>query len=331
VSIARFLNRLTSATVVATFTLAAAVSAVPTPVAAAEGLSFVSVANDYRASSGKAPVALHALIDQIAVERGQQLAAAGELGHDFDYLKARFADLGICWRGFGEIVARNGTGDVAAFGGQWWNSSPHRTVMLGDYTHAGGSRESDGQYWYGVMIFVKLCEGSTEPGGFSDIGSSPFRSEIQWLVNEKIAAGCSATRYCPTTAVTRAQMASFLKRAMNLPATSRDFFWDDDGSMHEADINRLTASGVSGGCGEGRYCPGATVNRAQMASFLARALGLPATSHDYFWDDDGSMHEDSINRLAAAGVVGGCATGRYCPGGSVTREQMAAFIERAFR
>ena len=41
-------------------------------------------------------------------------------------------------------------------------------------------------------------------------------------------------------------------------------------------------------------------------------------------------YEHAINRLAAAGIVSGCAEGRYCPSGSVTREQMAAFLYRAF-
>jgi hypothetical protein len=301
------------------------------PVAAAGGSTFVSVANGYRSDSGRAPVSLHSQIDQIAVERGRQMAQDRALGHDFDYIKGRFADFGICWRAFGEIVARNGSGSYADFGEQWWNSDGHRSVMLGDYTHAGGSREQGGDRWYGVMIFVKLCDSAGSTGSFSDIGSSPFKPEIEWLVGEQIAAGCSATRYCPASSVTRAQMASFLKRALDLPAARRDYFWDDNGSIHEDDINRLTASGVAGGCGGGEYCPNASVNRGQMASFLARALGLPSTGRDYFWDDDGSMHESDINRLAAAGIVGGCASGRYCPSSAVTREQMAAFIERAFR
>lgn len=329
-SIARPLTRFLILAALAALLAAALVPTAARPVAAAGGSSFVNVANGYRVDSGRAPVSLHAQIDQIAVERGRQLAEDRALGHDFDYIKARFADFGICWRGFGEIVAYNSSGDYAKFGDQWWNSDGHRAVMLGDYTHAGGSRELGGDRWYGVMIFVKLCDGSSTPT-FSDIGSSIFKPEIEWLVGEKIAAGCSATRYCPVNAVTRAQMASFLKRAMNLPAAPRDYFWDDNASMHQDDINRLTASGVAGGCGEGRYCPNASVNRGQMASFLARALGLPSTSRDFFWDDNGSMHEADINRLAAAGIVGGCASGRYCPANAVTREQMAAFIERAFK
>jgi hypothetical protein len=66
-----------------------------------------------------------------------------------------------------------------------------------------------------------------------------------------------------------------------------------------------------------------------MASFLDRALALPATGTDYFTDDDGTTHEGAINRLAAAGITSGCAAGRFCPTRHVTREQMAAFLHRA--
>ena len=66
-----------------------------------------------------------------------------------------------------------------------------------------------------------------------------------------------------------------------------------------------------------------------MASFLDRAFGLPLTSTDSFTDDNTSIHEGSINRLAASGITGGCAVGRCCPKANVTREQMAAFLYRA--
>ena len=135
--------------------------------------------------------------------------------------------------------------------------------------------------------------------------------------------------FCPGDNVTREQMASFLVRGLDLPTTSSDYFVDDEESGHEADINRLAASGITGGCADGRYCPRSSVTREQMASFLVRGLHLPATSTDYFADDDVSPHEADINRLAASGITGGCAEGRFCPRSTVTREQMAAFLHRA--
>ena len=39
-------------------------------------------------------------------------------------------------------------------------------------------------------------------------------------------------------------------------------------------IEALAASGITGGCGGGNYCPGNPLTRGQMAVFLAKALGL---------------------------------------------------------
>lgn len=164
---------------------------------------------------------------------------------------------------------------------------------------------------------------------FTDIAGHLFRGDIEWLFGSGITRGCSATGFCPDRTVTREQMASFLARALQLPAASRDFFSDDNASIHENDINRLAQAGITGGCGPGRYCPLRGVTREQMASFLARAFNLPAASRDYFGDDNASVHESDINRVAQAGITGGCSPGRYCPGASVTRGQMAAFLHRA--
>ena len=51
-----------------------------------------------------------------------------------------------------------------------------------------------------------------------------------------------------------------------------------------------------------------------------------------FLDDDGNIHEGSIEAIAAAGVTKGCnppVNDRYCPDDQVNRGQMAAFLERA--
>jgi hypothetical protein len=168
--------------------------------------------------------------------------------------------------------------------------------------------------------------------GFLDVSSSPFREDIRWIGTSGITTGCSADgeRYCESTAVTRGQMASFLARALHLPAATRDYFSDDETSVHEADINRVAAAHIAAGCATGRFCPTQSVTREQMASFLARARALPAATRDYFTDDEQSVHEANINRVAAAGIASGCGSGRYCPTQVVTRGQMAAFLRRAF-
>ena len=68
-----------------------------------------------------------------------------------------------------------------------------------------------------------------------------------------------------------------------------------------------------------------------MAAFLVRSFELRWTSRDYFTDDETSIFEGDINRLAASGITAGCGGTRFCPNGLVTREQMAAFLWRAIR
>lgn len=305
------------------------------PVLAAGNAEFLSVANEYRADAGVRPVQASSLLESIALERSNAMAQADVMAHDLALVGSRLAASGVCWRAMAEIIADNGTGSIARFGEQWFNSSKgHREIMLGArYTHAGGSwSQGSGGRYYAAMIFVELC-GTTETpttSGFTDIGASPFKAEIGWLVENEITGGCGGSTFCPRAAVTREQMASFIRRVTGLPAQADGSFTDVSSSMHRADINGIAAAKIAAGCTDLRYCPTATVTRGQMASFLVRALSLPVVARDYFWDDNGTTHEGAVNSLAAAGITGGCAAGRFCPNSPVTREQMAGFLHRAF-
>jgi plastocyanin len=131
-------------------------------------------------------------------------------------------------------------------------------------------------------------------------------------------------------------MAAFLNRALSFPPGAGDSFTDDDGSVFEGDIERLAASGVTRGCNppdNTLFCPDDSVTRGQMAAFLVRAFGYEdGAGSDRFSDDDVSVFEADIERLAAAGVTLGCNppdNTLYCPDQDVTRAQMATFLGRA--
>lgn len=167
---------------------------------------------------------------------------------------------------------------------------------------------------------------------FEDVpDTNIFVSDIDWLAWAGVTKGCGADVFCPAGNVTRGQMAAFLARALNLPATDIDFFTDDDGTIFENDINRLAASGITKGCSDANFCPDGLVTRGQMAAFLNRAFGLPTTVIDFFADDDGTIFENDINELAASGITSGCRSDAYCADNLVTREQMAAFLRRGLQ
>ena len=62
------------------------------------------------------------------------------------------------------------------------------------------------------------------------------------------------------------------------PAGSAGFV-DTEGSTHEANIDALAAAGITVGCQEEplQFCASDPVRRSQMATFVARALGLVET------------------------------------------------------
>jgi ELWxxDGT repeat protein len=178
-------------------------------------------------------------------------------------------------------------------------------------------------------------------GVFSDDDGSVFEGDVEWLAATGITRGCDPpdnTRFCPGRYVTRGQMAAFLHRGLAglfTPGSAVEFT-DDDGSIFEADIEWLGATGITRGCNppdNTMFCPTRFVTRGQMAAFLVRALGYTDRgAGDLFTDDDDSIFEGDIDRLRTAGVTRGCNppdNTMFCPDDYVTRGQMAAFLHRA--
>jgi S-layer homology domain len=191
--------------------------------------------------------------------------------------------------------------------------------------------------WDRLRVLAAWDSGS-EPGPFSDVPlSHVFAGDIEWLADQGITSGCNAsgTRFCPNRQVTRAEMAAFITRALHYNIRANNPFWDDDDTIFEPDIERIAAANVTSGCNppaNDRYCPDRPVTRAQMAAFIVRALDLTKALDDPFRDDDGSIFETDIERLAYAGITRGCnppKNDRFCPNDYVTRAQMAAFLHRA--
>lgn len=111
-------------------------------------------------------------------------------------------------------------------------------------------------------------------------------------------------------------------------------FIDDDGDVFEPSIEAIYAEDITTGCSDRQqFCPDRGVTRGEMAAFLARALELPAAGKDYFIDDNSSIFNDDINRIAEAGITAGCNPPNstlYCTNNILTRAEMAAFLVRAF-
>lgn len=158
-----------------------------------------------------------------------------------------------------------------------------------------------------------------------------------------ITTGCGGNNYCPQNRVLRDEMAAFLIRAIE--GNPADDYCEGGAPFSDVNpqdwscphIKRLNQLAITGGCGGTRYCPRDPVTREQMAAFIVRSLvGEPPQNYC----DDGSPFNDVppqhpycryIKRLFELEVTTGCGDGsNYCPSPNVSREEMSAFLARAF-
>ena len=102
-------------------------------------------------------------------------------------------------------------------------------------------------------------------------------------------------------------------------------------------IETLFHNGVTTGCAAGGYCPGDPVTRAQMAVFLLKSkfgsAHVPPPCTGTVYTDvpcTGGAFDPWIEELAALQITGGCGPQLYCPSNTVTRQQMAVFLLKAF-
>ena len=136
-----------------------------------------------------------------------------------------------------------------------------------------------------AVWLVRVLDGSdpepVDDTRFLDVdGSHRWAAHIERFAELGVTDGYGDGTYRPDVTVSRAQMASFLARAFELPAAEPAGFGDIAGDTHEDNINRVAAVGITTGCGDGtNYCPNRQTSRAQMAVFIGRALDYVDSRH----------------------------------------------------
>jgi hypothetical protein len=198
-----------------------------------------------------------------------------------------------------------------------------------------------------VRSIDPVCRGETQVAErFGDIdGSGTHDDAIRCLgaygIVQGFTGGDGGFEYRAGQDVTRQQMASFV--ANTLRTVPNAFYALPDGgdpdfedaqnisASHEANVADLQEAGIVTGYEDGTFRPAPAIDRAQMASFIARAIeqatGDELPRGDGF-DDVAGTHQENIEKLQGIGVVQGQGDGTYDPAGVTTRAQMASFIAR---
>lgn len=187
------------------------------------------------------------------------------------------------------------------------------------------------------------------PGPFPDVPYWHWAKEaVAAAVDAGVVGGYEDGLYHPELAVTRDQMAAYIARACaggdeNVPEGPAQPTFEDVPTDHWAFdyVEYCAAANIVEGFDADMYAPALIVDRAQMAVYIARSIAEPTGEAGLVDYDPGGAQSfpdvptdywayKHIQFISDAGVVSGYPDGTYKPGGSVTRDQMAVYVARAF-
>ena len=187
---------------------------------------------------------------------------------------------------------------------------------------------------------------------FPDVPKSHyFYGDIEWLASRGITTGNADGTFGPDQETTRAQTVVFLYRlavargdkvAAAYKPSAADYARFPDvkaGSFGATAILWAASKGITTGRPDGTFGGDVPVTRDQMVTFLnrfavvqgdaqAKSFRPSASEYTRFSDvKQGTFASREILWGVSAGIVNG-GTGKFNPGASTPREQMAAFLHR---
>jgi hypothetical protein len=218
---------------------------------------------------------------------------------------------------------------------------------------ANGDHETTGDYIY-LSDRTLGCTAATPSSSSFDAlgGNSTFSlssscswgavSQSSWIHITSTASGNgdgSLNYSVDANPLSTSRSGSILIDGIAVPVVQGAKFADVDvNNIFYNHIGKLSARGVTLGCGGGSYCPGSSVTREQMAAFITRALGVsnptPPPFPTFVDVPQSNIFYGFVEELARRGITQGCGNDvngnrLFCPSATVTREQMAAFMIRA--
>ncbi len=249
--------------------------------------------------------------------------------------------------GTARSVASDASGGYAFSVPHGWSGTV--TPSKGYYTFSPPSRT------YGSLTSAQSAQDytATVVHIFSDLpvaGQEWMEAWIDAFYGAGITSGCGTNPliYCPTSNVTRAEIAVFLLRARHgasyQPPAASHYFSDmpvKGKEWMEAWADEFYREGLTSGCGTNPliYCPEQAVTRSEIAVFVLRASHAagwqPPASTGIFSDVPVSGQQwmqPWIEEFYREGITSGCNASplKYCPLSNATRAEMAVFVDRAF-
>lgn len=173
--------------------------------------------------------------------------------------------------------------------------------------------------------------------GFTDVWESAyFADAVRWAVEHGVTKGTTETTFSPRVDCTRAEIVTFLWRAMGSPEPESEVnpFADVRASAYYRDaVLWAVEQGITQGVEDGLFSPLDTVTRAQTVTFLWRMEGEPGVTADNpFLDVPAERYYTrAILWAVQNNVTQGTAMNEFSPADPCTRAETVTFLWRALK
>ena len=181
---------------------------------------------------------------------------------------------------------------------------------------------------------LKKAQTTVEPQSkFTDVPADAwYAAPVQWAVDKGITTGTSATTFSPDNTCTKAQIITFLWRAVGSPKLDGfNQFTDvkESDYFYHAALWASSKGMVSGN----RFEPDALCTRSATVVYLWKNAGSPQASYEGNFTDVswGTDYATAVAWAVSNGVTSGTSATTFSPNTTCTRGQIVTFLQRALK
>lgn len=207
-----------------------------------------------------------------------------------------------------------------------------------NWDYSGGKVKGD-DLVFAVNHFSKFA-GIEKNKTFKDIKTYWAKDEVEVLASRSITSGKTTDLYAPNESLTRAQFAVLLVKALNIPIQEYEGVFPDVTEKQAWSVLQIEAAnrvGIVKGSIDGKFNPGVSITREQMAAMIFRAIEYKDksllkevdTNHKYI--DEASISEfakDPVAQITELGIMKGKANNQFAPKSNTTRGETAVILYR---
>nr|WP_238357912.1 cadherin-like beta sandwich domain-containing protein [Cohnella zeiphila] len=183
----------------------------------------------------------------------------------------------------------------------------------------------------------------SNPVAFKDVENHWAKEDVNDMGSRLIVKGTDSEHFNPDQAVTRAEFAAFVVRALGLQENGSSTPFSDVAPDHWAygAVGKAVEYGLIGGYNDGTFRPDRTISREEALVVIARAMKIAGLDSEISQEDakdlvnsfkdHNALHSWSIQAVAAAirgGLVQGSDGGQLKPETNLSRAETAVLLRR---